>query len=102
MDIGERIGRAVQDAILKSGRRPVGILMGETQMDELDDLLFPDGKTAVQAMNPVREYMGMRLSVQPGVDGIVIVTVGHLPIGMDARHPQTVVSTLVGAHPILF
>lgn len=99
MRIDERINRAVQEAILKSGRRPVALLMGECQMDEIDDLVFPSGKTAVQSLEPLKEYMGLRLSVQPGVDGIAVVTMGQFQTGDKGR---SITSALIGAHPILF
>ena len=103
MTIDERIRAAIQDAILNSGRRPIALLLGKPQMAEIDALVFPNGKTAAQSLTPIRDYMGLRLSVQPGVDGIAVITIGRV-FSHSSPHadPPAVNAMLIGAHPILF
>lgn len=87
-DIRHRIAvqkRAVQVA---TGGNPVGLMLGEDQMVELQCALVEEG---MPMGHVVLEYDGMKISRPLGVDGIVIIV-------RDEYGPRH----LIGAHPILF
>ena len=106
MSITQRIDRLITSTIMESGAQPVGLILGPDQMEELIAFIYPAGRTAVQVRqgNPT-QYAGLRLSEQPGVDGVVVVTQRVVRTPLPSGPADLLVSTrcqYVGAYPILF
>ena len=94
-DIRHRIGAQKRAAQLATGGDPVGLMLGEEQMVELQCALVEVG---MPMGSVVSEYDGMKIVRPPGVDGIVIVVKDTFAL----TNSTSATRHLIGAHPILF
>lgn len=99
-DIQERIRVQKRTAEMATGGKPIGLMLGEDQMVELQCVLQQSG---MPLGDVVTEYDGMKISRPAGVDGIVIVVerIENLP-SLSTPQPRPAPRQYIGAHPILF